>query len=100
MYACVFTYRLASEQETKEDVDWCVNSYVKGYVILDQTARAIADKYSIEDTTPALFALAQGTTFDTDQLELELYNLRNIDVDEYESMMAWLNQQCEIYRSE
>ena len=96
--ATVRTYRLGDTEETERDIEYA--SATPDAVILDQTARTLADWYKTPNPNDrALLALAQGTEFDTDEL-FDSIERAGFYPDHYVAMVDWFNALCAILREE
>lgn len=94
----VYTYRMGTAEETEADVEY--SNATRDAVILDQTARTLADWYKTPNPNDrALLALAQGTEFDTDEL-FDSIERAGFYPDHYVAMVDWFNALCELLREE
>ena len=93
MRALVQTYRLGKTEETERDIEYA--NLNPDAVIMDQTARTLADWYKTPNPNDrALLALAQGTEFDTYEL-FDSIEHAGFYPDHYVSMIDWFNALCE-----
>ena len=96
MRAAVHTYRLGETGETESDIEYA--NATPDVVILDQTARTLADWYKTPNQNDrALLALAQGIEFDTDEL-FDSIEHAGFEPDHYVAMIDWFNALCELLR--
>lgn len=89
MYAHVTTYRLGSESETLDDLEYAADA---GEVITDQSARTIASWWhSPADTCRNITRLSHGLPFDTAELVDEI--AREItDATDARALLDWTHQ--------
>ena len=98
MRTTVHTYRLGDSEEVECDIEYA--NTTPDAVIMDQTARTLADWYKTPNPNDrALVALAQGTEFDTDEL-FDSIEHGGFYPDHYVAMIDWFNALCELLRQE